>query len=163
MSSEEIYNYRKVNDHLITGGQPTEDQLKSRRRGIQRRHQPGGPQFTTLVGGRGQPGPFARHGLLSHPVAWDNPQESDFDTFEDVVKHLPAGKTLIHCAPTFASLPFIRSTRSSIWMVARPGRCVQSVHLARQQLPGLDGFIRHMMAASCSDRETLKGMAELPP
>ena len=29
MSTQEIYNYRKVDDQLITGGQPTEEQLKS--------------------------------------------------------------------------------------------------------------------------------------
>ncbi len=29
MSVQDIYNYRKANDHLITGGQPTEEQLKS--------------------------------------------------------------------------------------------------------------------------------------
>ena len=29
MSTQDIYNYRKVNDQLITGGQPKEDQLRS--------------------------------------------------------------------------------------------------------------------------------------
>ena len=28
MSTEEIFNYIKVNDQLITGGQPTEEQLR---------------------------------------------------------------------------------------------------------------------------------------
>ncbi len=29
MSTSDIYNYHKVDDHVITGGQPTEEQLKS--------------------------------------------------------------------------------------------------------------------------------------
>lgn len=29
MPTHDIYNYRKVNDHLITGGQPKEEQLKA--------------------------------------------------------------------------------------------------------------------------------------
>ena len=28
MATHDIYNYRKVNDHLVTGGQPTEAQLR---------------------------------------------------------------------------------------------------------------------------------------
>ena len=29
MSTADIYNYRQVNDRISTGGQPTEDQLRS--------------------------------------------------------------------------------------------------------------------------------------
>jgi hypothetical protein len=29
MSTTDIYNYRKVNDRISTGGQPTEEQLRS--------------------------------------------------------------------------------------------------------------------------------------
>jgi protein tyrosine phosphatase (PTP) superfamily phosphohydrolase (DUF442 family) len=40
------------------------------------------------------------------PVAWDNPQESDFASFEQVMKQLDGRKTLIHCAANFRVTAF---------------------------------------------------------
>jgi len=107
MSSKEIYNYRQVNDRLITCGQPTEDQLRSA----------AAEGFNTVINLATLDSPRSladEAGLVRSlgmayyhiPVAWHNPQESDFDAFEDLVQHLPAGNTLIHCAANFRVTAF---------------------------------------------------------
>lgn len=111
MSTTEIYNYLQVNDQIITGGQPTEDQLRSA----------AAEGITTVINlATFDPG----HSLedeagLAHslgmayypiPVEWGNPKDSDFAAFERVMEQLPAGetpgKTLIHCAANFRVTAF---------------------------------------------------------
>lgn len=107
MSTQEIYNYRKVDDQLITGGQPTEEQLKSVAE----------EGFTTVINLAtlnprysldDEAGLVQSLGLTYYhiPVEWDNPKESDFETFERLMKQLPDGKTLIHCAANFRVTAF---------------------------------------------------------
>lgn len=101
MSTQEIYNFRPVNDLLITGGQPTEEQLKSA----------AAEGITTVINlatlGRtalaDEAGLVRSLGMTYHhiPVEWDNPKESDFAAFEQVMQHPPLGKTLLHCAANF--------------------------------------------------------------
>jgi protein tyrosine phosphatase (PTP) superfamily phosphohydrolase (DUF442 family) len=107
MSTQEIYNYRKVSDQLITGGQPTEEQLKSVAE----------EGFTTVINLAtlnprysldDEAGLVQSLGLTYYhiPVEWDNPKESDFETFERLMKQLPDGNTLIHCAANFRVTAF---------------------------------------------------------
>ena len=148
MSSEEIYNYRKVNDRLITGGQPTEDQLKSA----------AAEGFNTVINLAtlnpprslaDEAGLVRSLGMAYYhiPVAWDSPQESDFDTFEDLVKHLPAGKTLIHCAANYRVTAFY-----SLYALKHLGWSPDQAAAFRASIwqgshyPVWDEFIRYMTA-----------------
>jgi len=99
MSTEEIYNYVKVSDEIFTTGQPNEDQLKSA----------AAEGFVTVINLatldprsalKDEAGLVRSLGMDYHhiPVEWQNPMESDFETFEGVMRRLPKGKTLIHCA-----------------------------------------------------------------
>jgi protein tyrosine phosphatase (PTP) superfamily phosphohydrolase (DUF442 family) len=107
MSTTAIYNYRQVNDRLITAGQPTEEQLKSA----------AAEGVTTVINLAtinpphslpDEAGLVDSLGMTYHhiPVEWGNPQESDFQEFERVMQTLPAGKTLIHCAANFRVTAF---------------------------------------------------------
>ncbi len=107
MSTEDIYNFRRVSDRISTGGQPTEEQLRSA----------AAEGFTTIINlatinpGRSledEDGLVHALGLTYHhiPVAWDNPQESDFAAFEAALQAHPADKTLIHCAANFRVTAF---------------------------------------------------------
>ena len=107
MSSRDIYNYLKVSDDLITGGQPTADQLRSAAE----------EGFTTVINLAAEnPQRFPVDeaelvrslGMVYHhiPVDWDNPTEADFTAFERAMAHLPAGKTLIHCAANYRVTAF---------------------------------------------------------
>jgi len=107
MSTNDIYNYRSVNDRISTGGQPTREQLRSA----------ADEGFTTVVnlatGDAGfslddEAGLARTLGMAYHhiPVAWENPQESDFAAFEAVLQASPADKMLIHCAANFRVTAF---------------------------------------------------------
>lgn len=108
MSTDTIYNYRQITDHLITGGQPTADELRAA----------AAEGVTTVINlaptnpGHSledEAGLVTSLGMVYHhlPVDWGNPKASDFEAFEGVVKELPAdGKTLIHCAANFRVTAF---------------------------------------------------------
>lgn len=107
MSTHEIYNFRKVNDRLITGGQPTAVQLQSAAdEGFQTvvnlaTYQPGHSleDEAGLVLGLGME-------YYHIPVQWDNPKESDFIEFETVMQRIGNRKTLVHCAANFRVTAF---------------------------------------------------------
>jgi uncharacterized protein (TIGR01244 family) len=107
MSTKEIYNYRPVNEALITGGQPTEDQLKSA----------AGEGITTVINLAtlnsstalaDEAGLVRSLGMTYHhiPVEWENPKESDFAAFEQVMQQSRTGKTLLHCAANYRVTAF---------------------------------------------------------
>lgn len=107
MSTEEIYNYRKVNDQLITGGQPTAEQLKSAaNEGV--RTVINLATFNPQRSLEDETGLVQSLGMAYHhiPVEWEQPKESDFETFEQVFSQLGGRKTLIHCAANFRVTAF---------------------------------------------------------
>ena len=107
MASADIYNYIQVNDSLITGGQPTAEQIESL----------AAEGFSTVVNlATVDPARSLPHeaelvrslGMAYYhiPVVWESPQETDFAEFERTLLQLPAGKTLIHCAANFRVTAF---------------------------------------------------------
>jgi protein tyrosine phosphatase (PTP) superfamily phosphohydrolase (DUF442 family) len=118
MSTAEIYNYIQVNDHLITGGQPTEDQLRSA----------AAEGFTAVINlATLEPGHSLEDeaGLVRSlgmayypiPVDWNHPKASDFEAFVGVMDQILAGempgkitpkteKVLLHCAANFRVTAF---------------------------------------------------------
>jgi protein tyrosine phosphatase (PTP) superfamily phosphohydrolase (DUF442 family) len=107
VSTTHIFNYKQVDDQIITGGQPTADQLRSAaKEGI-----------TTVINLatispdsplQDEAGLVRSLGMNYYhiPVAWGNPEEGDFAAFESVMEQIPAGKTLIHCAANFRVTAF---------------------------------------------------------
>ena len=107
MSTQDITNYRRVNDRISTGGQPTPEQLRSA----------AAESFTAVVNLSTGDAHFSLDdeaglvrslGMAYHhiPVEWENPQESDFAAFEAVLQEHPEDKTLIHCAANFRVTAF---------------------------------------------------------
>ncbi len=102
MSTEDIYNFCRVNERLVTGGQPTEEQIKSAAKEgfkivinlatINPRYSL--PDEEGLVHSLGMT-------YYHIPVKWDDPQASDFDAFENLFKQLDGEKILLHCAANF--------------------------------------------------------------
>src|SRR5215211_127014 len=99
MSTQEIYNYRKVNDQVITGGQPTEEHLQAA----------ADEGFDTVINLAtinprysldDEAGLVQSLGMVYQhiPVDWENPKVSDFAAFEQVMQAIRTEKTLIHCA-----------------------------------------------------------------
>jgi protein tyrosine phosphatase (PTP) superfamily phosphohydrolase (DUF442 family) len=107
MTIESIYHYLKVDDQLITGGQPTEAQLQAvaaQEFRIVINLAPISPRYSL----DDEPGLVQSLGMqYDHiPVDWDNPTAGDFETFEAVMQARPAGKTFIHCAANFRVTAF---------------------------------------------------------
>jgi protein tyrosine phosphatase (PTP) superfamily phosphohydrolase (DUF442 family) len=107
MSTQDIYNYRKVNDQLITGGQPSEEQLRSAAT----------EGFATVINLAtyspdrslaDEDGIVQSLGMIYHhiPVDWSAPKESDFQAFERLMQQPTNGKMLIHCAANFRVTTF---------------------------------------------------------
>ena len=107
MSTQDIYNCRKVDDRLITGGQPTEEQLREAAR----------EGFTVVIniadfGERNalpdEAGLVRSLGMAYHhiPVAWKNPTAEDFEAFEHLLASLAGEKVLLHCAANFRVTAF---------------------------------------------------------
>ena len=107
MSTQDITNYRRVNDRISTGGQPTQEQLRSAAT----------EGFSTVINLATGSAHFSLDdeadlvrslGMAYHhiPVEWENPQESDFAAFEAALQEHPEDKTLIHCAANFRVTAF---------------------------------------------------------
>jgi len=107
MSTEEIFNYVKVDDQVSTAGQPTEEQLRDA----------AAEGFTTIINLAPVNPPYtpadeaglARQLGLEYvyiPVAWNNPTDADFVAFERAMAATAGGKTLIHCAANFRVTAF---------------------------------------------------------
>jgi uncharacterized protein (TIGR01244 family) len=148
MSTSDIYNYRQVNDRLITAGQPTEEQLKvAAEEGV-----------TTVINLATINPPYSLPdeaglvrslGMSYHhiPVEWGNPQESDFQAFERVMQAQPAGKTLIHCAANFRVTAFyaLYALKHLGWTEAQAEEFRASIWQG-SDYPIWEEFIRQMKA-----------------
>lgn len=100
MIVESIYNYRKIDDRIATGGQPTDAQFAAiRDEGYQavinlapsdaENHAlPNEPEILSALG--------IEHTHI--PVAWTNPTRADFEAFCAAMAGLKAKKTFVHCA-----------------------------------------------------------------
>jgi uncharacterized protein (TIGR01244 family) len=107
MNTNEIYNYRQVNDRISTSGQPTEEQLRAA----------AAEGFTTVINlapidpARSlvdEAGLVRLLGMTYHhiPVKWDDPHAADFAAFEATMQASPDEKTLIHCMANFRVTAF---------------------------------------------------------
>ncbi len=107
MSKEDIRNYKKVNEGLITGGQPTGDQLRSvAEEGFQDvvNLATEDPRYAL----NDESGLVRSLGMTYHhiPVVWDNPKGEDLEKFEACMKGLDGRKVLVHCAANYRVTAF---------------------------------------------------------
>jgi protein tyrosine phosphatase (PTP) superfamily phosphohydrolase (DUF442 family) len=107
MASEEIYNYIKVSDEIVTAGQPTAEQLKS----LAAEGFSAVVNLATVDPARSPANEadlIRSQGITYYhiPVDWENPKDTDFATFEQTMLQIPGGRTLIHCAANFRVTAF---------------------------------------------------------
>jgi protein tyrosine phosphatase (PTP) superfamily phosphohydrolase (DUF442 family) len=107
MASTDIYNYIKVDDEIVTGGQPTAEQLESL----------AAEGFKAVINlapvdpvrSPADEGELLRSLELAYyhiPVDWENPRDSDFAEFEGAMAQRPKGKLLIHCMANYRVTAF---------------------------------------------------------
>jgi protein tyrosine phosphatase (PTP) superfamily phosphohydrolase (DUF442 family) len=107
VSTDEITNFIRVDGRIATAGQPTEEQLRA-----------AATEGYAAVVNLGmldpryalpdEAGLVRSLGMSYHhvPVVWEDPRESDFEAFEQVMGSLAEGKVLIHCAANFRVTAF---------------------------------------------------------
>src|SRR5664279_193498 len=107
MSVEEIYNAIRVNENLLTAGQPTEEQLRAI----------AAEGFACVINlapvepGRSLPDEAGLvHSLnmdyINIPVIWSDPKPGDFAAFEQAMGQTPESKILVHCMANFRVTAF---------------------------------------------------------
>jgi len=148
LGTEAIYNYRKVDDQIITGGQPTAGQLEAA----------AAEGFATVINLATINPRYSLEdeaGLVrslsmtySHiPVEWERPTEGDFEVFEMVMQELKPGKTLIHCAANFRVTAFysLYATKHLGWSQERADEFRASIWRG-SNYPVWERFIEQMKA-----------------
>jgi protein tyrosine phosphatase (PTP) superfamily phosphohydrolase (DUF442 family) len=102
MRIDTIYNFKRVDDRLVLGGQPSEEQLRAA----------AADGFAAVVNlSTNDPryalpdeeGLVRALGMQYHylPVQWDSPTADDFDRYVELMDNIAAGKILVHCAANY--------------------------------------------------------------
>ena len=154
MSTSDIRNFRRVNADLITGGQPSEEQLRA----------VAAAGFTVVINLAtinpryslpDEEGLVRSLGMAYYhiPVAWDNPTESDFAAFESVMGQLNGRRTLIHCAANFRVTAFyaLYALKNLGWSESEADTFMASVWSGSDH-PVWQRFIAHMKATVRGER-----------
>lgn len=107
MGTKDIKNYKRVDDRTITGGQPTEDQIRSAaEEGFQvvMNLATEDPRYSL----KNEGGLVRSLGMTYHhiPVDWSRPRKEDLDEFEGLMKELDGQAVLIHCAANYRVTAF---------------------------------------------------------
>jgi protein tyrosine phosphatase (PTP) superfamily phosphohydrolase (DUF442 family) len=108
MSTNEIYNFKRVNEWILTGGQPSEAQLQAAAaEGVRTVI-----NLATINPGYSlsdEAGSVQGLGMtyVHIPVEWENPQREDFVAFEAALQEAEKEKTLIHCAANYRVTAFV--------------------------------------------------------
>lgn len=129
MPTQDIYNCIQVNDRLLTGGQPTEDQIRAAA-------DEGYTAVINLATLQPERALADEAGLVRSlgmayfhiPVQWDAPLPADFAAFEQVFQELlradPGGtpnRVLLHCAANYRATAFfsLYAWRHLSWIAAQ--------------------------------------------
>jgi uncharacterized protein (TIGR01244 family) len=154
MSTHDIRNYRQVNENLITGGQPSEAQLRAAAaEGFtvvinlatgNARDSLAGEE--TIVGALGM-------AYFHIPVEWNDPKPGDFAAFERVMGEVGGAKTLIHCAANFRVTAFyaLYALKNLGWSEAKADDFMASIWRG-SDYPVWQRFIAQMKATLRSGR-----------
>lgn len=146
MNTTEIYNYQKVNDSLITAGQPTAAQLQAAaEEGIDTVINLG--MLDQSYSLEDEAGLVRSLGMSYHhiPVEWEGPTEENLKTFEELMNSLPPGRILLHCAANFRATAFygLYGMRNLGWSEARLKELMSPIWQGNHY-PVWEDFIRRM-------------------
>jgi protein tyrosine phosphatase (PTP) superfamily phosphohydrolase (DUF442 family) len=145
VSIADIRNFRRVNDDTLTGGQPTEDQLRSAAAdGVQVVVNLAtiNPRYSLADEG----GLVDSLGLAYHhiPVDWERPKAADYDEFVRVMQASAGKRVLIHCAANYRVTAFygLYAMQHLGWSRAQADALRAAVW--ERQFPIWDEFVQNM-------------------
>jgi protein tyrosine phosphatase (PTP) superfamily phosphohydrolase (DUF442 family) len=139
----------RVDDQILTGGQPLEDQLRAAaEEGVQVVINLAtlDPRYSLPdEGGLAQSLGLQYHHL---PVDWNNPAPEDFDAFAQIMDGLGGRHVFIHCAANFRVTAFygLYAIRSLGWTAAQADALRARVW-GHHQYPVWEAYIKNMKAS----------------
>lgn len=155
MSTQEIYNYIKVNDRLITGGQPTVEQVEAA----------AAEGFTAVINLalldpryalEDEAGLVRSLGMAYYhiPVEWQAPQVGDFEAFEGAMQSLSGDKVMLHCAANFRATAFyaLYALKHLGWSEVQADEFMAPIWEGNDH-PVWEAFLRRMKARLATHRE----------
>jgi protein tyrosine phosphatase (PTP) superfamily phosphohydrolase (DUF442 family) len=147
MSTEDIQNYYKVDERVITGGQPTEGQIRSAA-------EDGYQMVVNLAtidpryslddeGGLAQSVGMDYHHI---PVEWGAPKPEDFEAFVAVMQANQDKRVLVHCAANYRATAFygLYGMQKLGWSAAQADALRAAVW--QREYPVWDAFMESMKA-----------------
>jgi uncharacterized protein (TIGR01244 family) len=154
MGTEAIVNFRRIDGRVITGGQPTEDQLRAAAaEGIQVVI-----NLATLDPRYSLPdeaGLARELGLEYHhlPVEWEGPLPGDFAAFVSLMQASGDRPVLIHCAANYRVTAFygLYAMQHLGWSEAQAD-ALRAPIWGTKPYPAWEAFIRDMKAQIASAR-----------
>lgn len=154
MSTQDIYNFKWINEQIITGGQPSEEQLRAAAaEGFQavinlatlnpRYSLPDEDGLVHVLGMQ----------YIHIPVAWEAPQKSDFVAFEQAMVGAGNQKILIHCAANYRVTAFysLYAMKHLGWSAAQADDLMSHVWQAGEY-PVWDQFVQEIRAEMAHGR-----------
>jgi uncharacterized protein (TIGR01244 family) len=145
VSTQDIENFYKVDERIITGGQPTEGQIRSVA-------EDGYQVVVNLAtidpryslddeAGLAQSVGLAYHHI---PVEWGAPTPQDFDAFVAVMQQNHDKRVLVHCAANYRASAFygLYAMQNLGWSEAQADALRAT--LWQRQYPVWDAFIQQM-------------------
>ena len=145
MSTEDIPNFSRVDERVITGGQPTEGQIRSAAEdGVQVVINLAtiDPRYSLDDEG----GLVQSLGMEYHhiPVVWDNPTDKDYEDFVTVMDQTGDKRLLVHCAANYRASAFysLYAMQRLGWTAAQAAEF--RAPLWRRKYPIWDAFIWRM-------------------
>ena len=146
MGTQDIYNFKWINEQIITGGQPSEEQLRAAAaEGFQTVINLAtlNPRYSLPDEG----GLVQTLGMqyIHIPVVWEAPQKSDFTAFEQVMVGGGDQKILIHCAANYRVTAFysLYAMKHLGWSAAQADDLMSHVWKAGEH-PVWDQFVQEI-------------------
>lgn len=107
VTTQSIFNYRKVDDQFITAGQPKEAELQAAAK-------EGFKRVINLAPTSSRNALKDEAGLVRSlgmhydyiPVDWEKPTDEDFAAFEQAMQSAGKDKTIVHCAANYRASAF---------------------------------------------------------
>jgi uncharacterized protein (TIGR01244 family) len=154
VTTQGIYNYRKVDDQFITAGQPREEELKAAAAEGFRRVINLAP--TSSRNALADEAGLVRALGMTYdyiPVDWERPTDADFEAFERAMQSVGSDKTIVHCAANFRASAFyaLYAMKHRGWSQAQAEEFTSSIWQG-SDYPVWEEFIRRIQERISADR-----------
>ncbi|GAB4426288.1 MAG: hypothetical protein Kow002_15640 [Anaerolineales bacterium] len=157
MSLDEMINFVRLSENLLTSGQPDEDDFReAAQAGVQAVINLARPDSDFALPNEAEIVRALGMDYVHIPVDWENPTRQKLEQFWAEMEAREGQKLLVHCALNYRVSAF-----TALWKALKlgeePGKAFQHVHeiWEPKDYPIWDDFIRHVLADGGIDTPSL--------